>query len=273
MKIPRPVVLAGRRCATRRAGRRRVWRALAGCQEEQSPGVFLEFRAENDQFRPEAIRFTWMRAGAELVNARLPEDGSLHQHRPGAGFDLHRDRRPAGGAAAAGGQGHARGHRGASPASWSRARWRWCPPRTIRCSAGRSGWRSRWPTRTATAGPTWSSATACARAGAPAWRRLGPSPGGPPDGGGGAASRSPTAERRPIRQRRPTPARSRWTSGLIGYWRLDEGSGTLARDSSGQGNNGTLARAARTAPGCRARTGPRWRSPAPRAAVCSSRRR
>ncbi|MDQ2903302.1 MAG: DUF5127 domain-containing protein [Chloroflexota bacterium] len=31
------------------------------------------------------------------------------------------------------------------------------------------------------------------------------------------------------------------TSGLVGYWKLDEGSGTNAADSSGNGNNGTLS--------------------------------
>lgn len=30
------------------------------------------------------------------------------------------------------------------------------------------------------------------------------------------------------------------TSGLIGHWKLDDGSGTTAVDSSGNGNNGTL---------------------------------
>ena len=28
--------------------------------------------------------------------------------------------------------------------------------------------------------------------------------------------------------------------GLVGYWKLDEGTGTTAYDSSGYGNNGTL---------------------------------
>src|SRR3989344_4445776 len=30
------------------------------------------------------------------------------------------------------------------------------------------------------------------------------------------------------------------TNGLIGYWNFDEGSGTIAEDSSGNGNTGTL---------------------------------
>jgi hypothetical protein len=30
------------------------------------------------------------------------------------------------------------------------------------------------------------------------------------------------------------------TNGLVGYWKLDEGSGTVAHDSSGNGNNGVL---------------------------------
>src|SRR3990170_7060226 len=30
------------------------------------------------------------------------------------------------------------------------------------------------------------------------------------------------------------------TNGLVGYWAFDEGSGTTAGDSSGNGNNGTL---------------------------------
>ncbi|MFA6994710.1 MAG: LamG domain-containing protein, partial [Candidatus Paceibacterota bacterium] len=31
------------------------------------------------------------------------------------------------------------------------------------------------------------------------------------------------------------------TSGLVGYWNFDEGSGTIAKDTSGNNNNGTLA--------------------------------
>jgi hypothetical protein len=31
-----------------------------------------------------------------------------------------------------------------------------------------------------------------------------------------------------------------WFDGLVGYWKLDEGSGTIAYDSSGNNNNGTL---------------------------------
>ncbi|MBU6320943.1 hypothetical protein KGO04_00145 [Patescibacteria group bacterium] len=31
--------------------------------------------------------------------------------------------------------------------------------------------------------------------------------------------------------------------GLVGYWNFDEGSGTVAHDRSGQGNNGTLVNA------------------------------
>ena len=30
--------------------------------------------------------------------------------------------------------------------------------------------------------------------------------------------------------------------GLVGWWRFDEGSGTVAGDSSGNGNNGTIYR-------------------------------
>ena len=39
------------------------------------------------------------------------------------------------------------------------------------------------------------------------------------------------------------------TTGLQGYWALDEGSGTIARDSSGKGNNGTLQQGATWAAG------------------------
>jgi hypothetical protein len=30
------------------------------------------------------------------------------------------------------------------------------------------------------------------------------------------------------------------TAGLVGYWNLDEASGAIANDSSGNGNHGTL---------------------------------
>ena len=30
------------------------------------------------------------------------------------------------------------------------------------------------------------------------------------------------------------------TDGLVGYWPMDEGSGTIAHDISGSGNNGTI---------------------------------
>ena len=37
------------------------------------------------------------------------------------------------------------------------------------------------------------------------------------------------------------PAHADTTTGLVGWWKLDEGTGTNAGDSSGQGNNGTLS--------------------------------
>jgi hypothetical protein len=36
------------------------------------------------------------------------------------------------------------------------------------------------------------------------------------------------------------PIECDWFNGLVGYWKLDEGSGTVAYDSSGIGNNGSL---------------------------------
>ncbi len=30
------------------------------------------------------------------------------------------------------------------------------------------------------------------------------------------------------------------TDGLVGYWPMDEGSGTITHDTSGNGNNGTI---------------------------------
>lgn len=38
----------------------------------------------------------------------------------------------------------------------------------------------------------------------------------------------------------PAHAASFMSSGLVGYWKMDEGSGTTSTDSSGNGNNGTL---------------------------------
>jgi hypothetical protein len=36
------------------------------------------------------------------------------------------------------------------------------------------------------------------------------------------------------------PSAPDWFNGLVGYWKLDEGNGTIAADSSGNNNNGTL---------------------------------
>jgi hypothetical protein len=36
------------------------------------------------------------------------------------------------------------------------------------------------------------------------------------------------------------PAAAQVTNGLVGWWRFDEGTGTLTADASGNGNNGTL---------------------------------
>ena len=38
-------------------------------------------------------------------------------------------------------------------------------------------------------------------------------------------------------------------TGLVGYWKLDEGVGTTVRDSSGNGNHGTFDRRSRGLPG------------------------
>src|SRR5215207_7881404 len=66
----RPGLVASALLAVASAG------CLAGCGDSaQPPGVYLEFRVDQDRYRPEAIRFTWMRAGAELITSRLPETG------------------------------------------------------------------------------------------------------------------------------------------------------------------------------------------------------
>jgi hypothetical protein len=38
----------------------------------------------------------------------------------------------------------------------------------------------------------------------------------------------------------PLTARADITTGLVGWWKMDEGTSTIAHDFSGKGNNGTL---------------------------------
>ena len=238
MKIPRPV-------SWRAAGAPRgvlvavAFAALAGCQEKQSPGVFLEFRAENDQFRPEAVRFTWMRAGAELVNARLPQDGVFTSTGPVLGSIFIETDGPLGEPrllAVKGMRGDTEAFTGqlvsgavaVVPASAEPVQ-RWAvrleepladqngdgKPDVVQRDCLHAGWR-----------------TCLEGLGAPR-------PAGPPDDGGGPqpiADGGTPADTAAPADTGPVSV----DSGLIGYWKLDEGSGTLARDSSGQGNNGSL---------------------------------
>jgi hypothetical protein len=237
MKIPRPV-------SWRAAGAPRgvlvaaAMAALAGCQEKQSPGVFLEFRAESDQFRPEAVRFTWMRAGAELVNARLPKDGVFTSTGPVLGSIFIETDGPLGEPrllAVKGMRGDTEAFTGqlvsgavaVVPASADPVQ-RWAvrmeepladengdgKPDVVQRDCLRAGWRT------------------CLEG-------LGPSPVGPSDAGGGpqpVADGGVPADTAAPADTGPVSV----DSGLIGYWKLDEGSGTLARDSSGLGNNGSL---------------------------------
>ena len=55
---------------------------LAGCKAEEQPGVFLQFRAEDSRHAPDAIKFTWMVAGSELITSRLPEQGAFPTRGP-----------------------------------------------------------------------------------------------------------------------------------------------------------------------------------------------
>ena len=207
---------------------------LGGCKNEEPPGVFLEFRAECAQFRPEAIRFTWMRAGAELVNARLPEagsftgtgstlgsifietDGPLIEPRLLAVKGLRGDTEALTGQLVSGAA-------VVVPASTDPVQ-RWAvmleEPLSDENGDGRPDvvhrcLRERWPDCLDGVGP------------APT----------PPDGGGSVPDAAPDAG---------TPADTApdavvaLNEGLVGHWRLDEGMGTQARDSSGANNHGTL---------------------------------
>ena len=201
--------------------------------------MFLEFRAENDQFRPEAVRFTWMRAGAELVNARLPQDGVFTSTGPVLGSifietdgPLVEPRLLA-----------VKGMRGDTEAFTGQL-----VSGAVAVVPASADPVQRWAVRLEEPladqngdGKPDVVQRDCLRAG---WRTCleglgGPSPGGPPnDGGdpqpiadGGApADTAAPADTGPVSV----------DSGLIGHWRLDEGSGTLARDSSGQSNHGSL---------------------------------
>jgi hypothetical protein len=234
MKIPRPAewraagALHGVLVAT-------VVSALSGCKNEEPPGVFLEFRADSAQFRPEAIRFTWMRAGAELVNARLPEVGSftstgsvlgsifietggpLSEPRLLAVKGLRGDTEALTGQLVSGAA-------VVVPASADPVQ-RWAvmleEPLADENGDGRPDvvhrcLRERWP--------------ACLDG-------VGPAPTPPDDGG--VADASPDGAT-PADTATPADAPVALNEGLIGYWKLDEGMGVQARDSSGSNNNGSL---------------------------------
>jgi hypothetical protein len=210
--------------------------AVSGCKNDESPGVYLEFRADSAAFRPEAIRFTWMRAGAELVNARLPEVGSFAGSDPILGSIFIETDGPLieprllavkglrGDTEALTGQ-LVSGAAVVVPASTDPVQ-RWAvmleqpladtdgdgrPDVVHRCLS------ERWP--------------ACLDA-------VGPAP--PPPDDGGAVDAAPDGGT-PADTAAPADAEVvALNQGLVGHWRLDEGMGTQARDSSGANNHGTL---------------------------------
>ena len=214
--------------------------ALNGCASKEPPGVYLEFRAENHQFRPEAIRFTWMREGAELVNARLPETGNFSSTTSvlgsifiETGGPLNEPRLLA-----------VRGMRGdteaisgqlisgaavvvpVSPDPVQRWAVKLEEPLADENGDGRPDvvqrcLRERWP--------------ACLHG-------VGPAPTPTDDGGaGGPDGGAPSDSGVPTDATAPGDADSgSLEQGLVGYWRLDEGMGIQARDSSGSNNHGSL---------------------------------
>jgi Concanavalin A-like lectin/glucanases superfamily len=215
--------------------------ALGGCQTKDLPGVFLEFQVENERFRPDAVRFTWMREGVELVNGRLPEVGSFTGNGNVLGSIFIETEGPLSEPrllAVKGLRGDTEAFTGqlvsgavavvlasADPVQ------RWGvrleepladengdgKPDVVQRNCLRAGWKT------------------CLPPGAPSL------PGAPIEDGGTSATIADGGALADGSGTTPTDASvATLETGLIGHWRLDEGMGTQARDSSGSNNHGTL---------------------------------
>jgi hypothetical protein len=211
--------------------------SLGGCGGSgQPPGVYLEFRVDQERYRPEAIRFTWMRAGAELITSRLPETGVFSGNDPLLGTIFIQT----GGPLAEPRLVAVQGLRGDSPT---------LPGNLVSGAAAvvppSSDPVQRWSVMLAAPLPDANGdgkpdivQQDCLRGGPAACNPFGPPP---PDGGptaDGGADAQPADGGTPLDGAGDGGAAL--AAGLVGHWRLDEGAGTQARDSSGLNNHGAL---------------------------------
>lgn len=208
--------------------------ALAACGQAERPGVLVTLLVEDEAFRPQHVLVSWVvgdRPAGEPI--RLPPTGELRSSGPEVATvfietgTTEGERRVI-----------AQGKRGTQDVSAAMARI-WVVPGT------RQAVRL---TLVGTPPPASPGEDAGVPDAGPAPATDGPPP--PPDAGprvevappppreDGPAPLPPDAARPPDAAAPPPPVDL--GTGLIGYWRLDDATGSMARDSSGLGHHGSL---------------------------------
>jgi hypothetical protein len=198
--------------------------------EDPIPGVRIEFKVENEKFRPDWVRLHWLRPGRLPVEERLPENGSF-----GAGNDvvigslfvqtvgpLHEPRALA-----------AMGFRGDKVVSGGLVR---IPPSTGAQRLFQLILEAPLPDRDGNGVPDLVEDNCV-------FDQEAPCEGGASDAGSPANDADPVIPEAGAHDAAADALDSAAPpaeEGLVGLWRFDEGAGTRANDSSGNGNQGTL---------------------------------
>ena len=207
--------------------------ALGIACREDPPGIRIEFKVENDKFRPDFVKFQWLRPGRLPVEERLPENGDFaasHEVVIGSLFvQTVGPLREARALAASGYRGDKLVSGGLvhiEPSTGTQRLFQLILAEPLpdldgngvpdvvdaNCFPGSKA-------APCTGGPVDAGAPEDARGEGQPDSGPGPAPGGD---GGDVDSRPPIEE------------------GLVGFWRFDEGTGAKANDSSGNGNHGSL---------------------------------
>jgi hypothetical protein len=199
---------------------------LAACKDPAPPGVRVDLEVEDEAFRPQFVRFHWLRPGRKPFEERLPEAGDFTptQSNPFASLfvqtvgPLHQPRGLA-----------LRGYRGGQEVSGAVLG---IPPSAAEQRRLRVVLGEPLPDLDGNGVPDVVDGNCFGDTGPKAC---------PPDEGevtadAGAEAGSPDVHAPPDATIDLGPV----SEGLIGFWRFDEGSGTTAGDSSGHGNQGML---------------------------------
>jgi hypothetical protein len=204
------------------------------CQEDL-PGIRVEFKVDNDKYRPDYVRFSWLRPGRLPVDERLPEAGDFPpSSEPVIGSLFVQTVGPLREARAL----VATGMRGDKVVSGG---WVRIGPSTGSQRRFQLLLADPLPDRDGNGVPDMVEDNCFP---GPEGACDEPSDGGAPSPDGGVdsapASADGAAHEVAADGAGTTDARGPSEEGLVGFWRFEEGIGTRAEDSSGNGNAGTL---------------------------------